>query len=236
MKKYVFIIEDKLKDMTSFFIFLHELLLDTVSRSSGNALNPGDVMLFYLHVCWDIDDEAGEKEKHKFDEIANEARGRVRSVTGIDAFHIAYCPLRWTSSDYTRSASERYGQKILTAIEDLLSKELGKAVKLSANSDPCCAVLMDVILNDTSGRDLQWLSEGHDIPTSWLYRQLTGNRCIVYSEYPPVSILEKWTKIAGMKKDGGEIIQRTYLTRSRAVYIPLREKLHQILDLKFGPV
>lgn len=234
MKKSVFIIEDKLKDMKSFFIFLHELLLNTVNKSSGKPSRPDDITIFFLHVCWDIDDETSKREKQNFDEIVDAVEQRVRYVTNGNAFKIEYHPLKWTSHDYTWEASENRGQDILTTMEGLLPKKPEKVVDLLTNNEPCCAVLMDVILNDTSDKDLQWLSEGHDIPTSWLYRKLTGSRCVVYSEYPPVSILEKWAKIAEMTGNDEEIIQRAYLTRSRAVYIPLRKRLHQILDLEFG--
>lgn len=233
MKKYVFIIEDKLKDMKSFFIFLHELLLDTASRSSGKMLNPDDVTIFFFHVCWDIDNETERRENQTFDKITDAVRQCVTSVNKGGAFQIEYHPLKWKSCDYTCDTSGERGQEIYAKIETLLSEKPGEALKPLMDSESCYAVLMDVILNDTSGKDLQWLSEGHDIPTSWLYRKLTENRCVVYSEYPPTFVLEKWKKAAGMDGKGEEVFQRAYLTRSRAVYIPLREKLHQILDLEF---
>lgn len=216
MKKCVFIIEDSLKDMDSFFIFLHELLLDTTVRDTREKLTPDQVKVFFLHICWDAETQDGAR--NEFDEIYLTVRNRVKKVTKGTPFQIEYHPILWKNDSYDQSSNAEYSRKIFERIQQLRENESNYVV------------LMDVILNDIPDKDMRWLAEGTDIPTSYLYQSLTGDRCIAYSKYPKANVLEKWRELAGIS-ESEQVFQRTYLTRSRGIYLPLEEKLHRILGI-----
>lgn len=225
MKKCVFIIEDRLKDMNSFFLFLHELLLNTRDSSLGEALTSDDVKIFFLHICWD--EEIQAKSERDFETIKADVQNRVKQVAGVDAFKMQYHSVLWENESYDPGSSKTKGDELFKQIEKLQGKECSPG---EPGAERGYVVLMDVILNDDADKDLSWLAEEHDIPTSCLYRSLTGDRCIVYSKYPKAIVLEKWKRLAKMSKDEN-VFPRVYLTRSRAVYVPLEEKLHKILGL-----
>lgn len=214
MQKCIFIIEDRLKDMDSFFIFLHELLLSATDQDTGENLTSNQVKVFFLHICWDTETQGGAK--NDFDEIYSIVMKRVKKATKEEPFQIEYYPISWKNDSYVQSSSTEYSREILELIHQLRGDEANYVV------------LMDVILNDLTDKDTRWLTEGTDVPTSCLYRSLTGDRCVAYSKYPQVSVLEKWRKQAEMA-ESEKVFQRTYLTRSRAVYLPLEKKLHRIL-------
>lgn len=219
MKRSLFIIEDSLKDMDSFFIFLHELLLGTKvqdTKDTEKELSPDQVEAFFLHICWDAETPEGHRDE--FDEIYSTVRNRVKKVTQGTTFQIEYHPILWKNDSYNQSAIERCSDEILQRLNELKGNEIDYAV------------LMDVILNDSMDKDMRWLEDGNDIPTSSLYRKLSGERCIAYSKYPKANVLEKWRERAGIE-ESEQVFQRTYLTRSRAVYLPLEKKLHRILGI-----
>lgn len=223
MKKCIFIIEDRLKDMANFFIFLHELLLDTTVQSTGKNLTPDQVKVFFLHVCWDA--ETTDGAKGEFEKIYTAVKERVEKVTDESAFQIEYHPILWENNSYDQGSSEKRGREILEQINRLQKKESDGT---GAADD--YVVLMDVILSDITDKDLRWLTEGNNIPTSCLYRELTGGRCIAYSKYPKAIALENWKRLAGMDKDAN-VFPRIYLVRSRGIYLPLENKLHEILGI-----
>lgn len=220
MKKKVFIIEDRLKDMDSFFIFLHELLLGTIDQDTGTSLTPDSINVFFLHICWDEKTQDGAKKE--FDKIYSTVIKRVESVTQKAPFQITYHPILWENDSYVQNSSKDCKDELFELICQLLK------------NDTKYVVLMDVILNDNMDKDMSWLAEGNDIPTSCLYRTLTGDQCIAYSKYPQANVLEKWQELAGIRKRD-QVFQRTYLTRSRAIYLPLEKKLHRILGITRDP-
>lgn len=217
MKKILFIIEDSLKDMDSFFIFLHELLLGTTVQDTEVKLSSDQVKVFFLHICWDAETKEGDKDE--FDKIYSTVENRVKKVTQGTAFHIEYHPFLWENTSYDQSSIKHRSDEILNKIE----KERGNETDY--------VVLMDVILNDSTDKDMRWLEDGNNIPTSFLYQNLPRERCIAYSKYPKANVLEKWRERAGII-ESEQVFQRTYLTRSRAVYLPLEKKLHKILGIK----
>lgn len=223
MKKCIFIIEDRLKDMEDFFIFLHELLLGTMDQNTGEDLTLDQVKVFFLHICWDMGTADGAKGD--FQKIWTVVEDRVKKVTGGEPFQTEYHPILWQNDSYDQNSSEKHSSEILEQIDQLREKE---AAVPSAEID--YVVLMDVILSDAADKDMRWLAEGNDVPTSCLYRELTDSRCIAYSKYPKAIVLEKWREQAGMD-ESIRVFKRIYLTRSRGVYLPLEEKLHGILGI-----
>lgn len=226
MGKYVFIVEDKLKDLDGFFLSLNDLLLDA-PVIGGGVLGSEDLKLFFLHICWETDDPV--KGKDLFDEKIDEVKKQVRMMIDENAFEAEYHAIQQQSDRYTAADSRKYGEQILHKIQELLANELRHDVELPNAGEPCYVVLMDVILNDAPGKDLTLIEKGDKIPSSWLYQQLTADWCIVYSEYPSASTCTKWKEITGVHE---EIIERMLIARSRATYVELEKRIYQILGLE----
>lgn len=216
MAKYIFVVDDILKDMESLFIYLHELLIDTTDQNTQNMLTSDQVKVFFLHICWDAKTQDGAK--NEFDEIYSNVENRVTKILDEAPFQIEYHAILWESNSYVQSSSTDCSSEIFDLIHQLRGNETDYVV------------LMDVILNDLMDKDIRWLTEGNDIPTSRLYRTLTGDQCIPYSKYPKASILEKWVELAQLD-EGEQVFKRIYLTRSRGVYLPLENKMHKILHI-----
>lgn len=231
MEKCVFIIEDTLKDLEGLFLALHELLLDATMKDQARKLRHDDLKLFFMHICWEKD--APKTGKEYFEKEYEAVRERVRKMTqtaglsDTEAFEAEYCSVELDSGSYRPETCVEKGEQILNKMKELLCRELG-AVQFPDSDQPRYAVLLDLILNEEPDKDLRWIGEGREVPSSWLYKQFTGKRCAGYSEYPPAPTCQKWRELAGMED---KIIPRERITRSRANYVPLESKLYQALNI-----
>lgn len=223
MKKYVFIVEDQLKDLDGFFLCLNDLLLETCDMDTGEQVNLEGLNLFFLHICWSGD--ASSDRDAIFKEKIDIVKRHVKEKINTDAFVPEYCPVLLDDKNYTSKTSENCANELYNKIQEHMDKPTAPNT-----NPPHYVVLMDVILNNDPKKDYKWIQGEKDTLSSCLYRLLPKQQCIVYSEYPPAPICEKWSKVARLS---GEIIERELITRSRAIYVPFETRLYQALRLKF---
>lgn len=220
MNRYVFIVEDQLKDLDGFFLCLNDLLLDVRTKDAEERIGADSIKLFFLHIRWKND--GADDEEKAFMEKVNAVKAHIKKTMGMKAIDVRYCQMLLDNSCYTPETSQQYADTLYTKIRDLMADEQGNHVAFPY------VVLMDVILNNDPKMDYKWIQEGKSILSSCLYRRLPTGKCVVYSEYPPAPVCEKWANDAGMN---GEIMEREFITRSRAIYAPFEEKLYHALAL-----
>lgn len=220
MNRCVFIVEDQLKDLDGFFLCLNDLLLGARAVDLEERIGADDIKMFFLHIRWKQD--GANDEKKAFLEKAAAVKTHFKETMKIRAIETEYCQMKLDNRKYTPETSKEYADKLYSKIQSLMAKVREN------NIDPSYVVLMDVILNNDPKMDYKWIQEGKRILSSWLYRQFPTGQCVVYSEYPPAPVCEKWANDAKMD---GEIMERELITRGRAIYAPFEEKLYQALAL-----
>lgn len=222
MKKYIFIVEDQLKDLDGFFLCLNDLLLGAYDEDTGTQIEPDELKLFFLHVLWSRD-APGDGEAIFTEKITGVKR-QIKEKIKMDAFMPEYCPVVLEDENYTPETSKKDSDVLYDKIQEIMDE-----TAVSSPSLLSYVVLMDVILNNDPKKDYKWIQEEKDTLSSQLCRRLPNEQCIVYSEYPPAPICEKWSKAAHLT---GEIMEREFITRSRAIYVPFEKKLYKALRLR----
>lgn len=216
--KTVILVDDDIRHAEKLLQTVEAILISASKQVDGPRLL--DMRIIYMHV---INNEGNQADiiaelRKSFEKIID--RIKKRAGTKENMVDIEYIPVLL---EYEQGI-EKYGTVFMS--------ELQKNTK-KTNADNEYAILLDLILfAQEDSNTLATQQTGQDMETLSIkvYKEYRDN-CLLYSSYPPKSIIEKWREIAGIAGTKEEPFQLSYIANGRAIYVPFQRDLLKLLKI-----
>lgn len=226
MKRCVFIIEDKLTDIFGCLLTLQ------ASLSAGckdKAIDLGDMYLGFLHIC-----EAGSSEEERFNTAFKDSLDYMKKYSQQSIGSARYIAVPISKDIYSTGGANEAVEKIIQEQKTYLTEcgftsEFVQGFPQACSADEAYVLLLDVILFQANGLDQDLIHDCQPVLSAILHDRFPQGQCITYTNYNDFCG-DKWVK--SLKTDVGEMpIEREKLTRARAIFTPLKDRLYRALGI-----
>lgn len=225
MKRAVFVIDDKINDVSGILLSLNAMLLNQLSDEEQV-----DTSIFVLHIIWDSDENIQSLHEF-FDRELRDVQSNVRRVGRSPLEHVQYIPISLKNEAYSIDSCSILVEQIVDEQKKLIEERWGENL---LNGFPevngttlSYAVFLDIVLS--LQKDRGYIEGKKEVLSSCLYNRYPHSHCIVYTNYHESGITESWMDIAATNEAP---IHREFLSRARAIHIDIRNKLYHALSIK----
>lgn len=230
MKRCIFIVEDKLADISGCLLTLQTILNAGLKNRQEDEWR--DIRLCLFHICGDS--ETRENYESRFQNAFRHSqevmkKNNMYSLGGADYIAVPLGQEYYDSNEVDILVNGIITEQKKYLEEHDFTVEFFQNFPHTASNDAAYVLLLDIILALKDNVDQERIQERKPILSSCLYTHFPKEHCITYTNYSEY-YGDKWVALAGVSSE--EIpIERERLTRARAIYTPLKNRLFQALDL-----
>lgn len=238
MKRYIFIVDDDMTDISGYLLTLQVVLGPRFAEHPPEDLK--DISICFLHICWHDDECAKTEYTSRFNNAFQHIQRELKANDLPTLCQADYKCVALDGRDYCSDSSDKQivdalVNKIIDVQKEYLRKQntskkfLAKFPNTSSE-DATYVLLLDIILNQSNGIDQSRMQKKWPVLSSGIYARFPKERCITYTNYQGY-YGDEWAALANVINSDKQPIRRELLTRPRAIYIPFRDRLYRALDL-----
>ncbi len=215
MKRRVFIVDDKIDDVSGFLLVLYATLSDRFDKEEELKARFEEIELFYIDILWDERPEVLQSRKDFFTESCADVERHVQNA-GVPLFsNMEYLPVSLSE--------ERYRDQIKRGE---LAEQVYNAISEMQQDGSPYVILLDIILN--LNMDTGEIHNRADVLSSILFREkIDEKHCIVYSTYDGF-LFDNWKLLT---KKEPNCVWREWVCRGRAIDQKYQQGLLSALKL-----
>lgn len=229
MKRCIFIVEDKLADISGCLLTLQTILNAGLKDRQEEWR---DIWLCLFHVC--EDGKTQEDYKDRFQKAFQHSRDIMKEngmsfLSGADYIAVPLGQDPYDSCGVDILVDKIIGEQKTYLKRHSFTAEFVRKFPHASGDDAAYVLLLDIILALRDNVDQERIQNREHILSSCLYTRFPKEHCITYTNYSDY-YGDKWVALAGVPSE--EVpIERERMTRARAIYTPLKHRLYKALGL-----
>lgn len=218
MKRQIFIVDDKIKDVRGFLLILYAVLSDHFDDEKEMEARFEEIELFYIDILWENRPEVFKDRKEYFDKSCAYVKEHVNKGN-VPSFSMNYLHVCLSEENYRDQANRSE-----------MAKQVYDVIEEKRQEGYPYAILLDIILN--LNVDTGEIHNRADILSSLLFREkINEKNCIVYSTYEDF-LFDDWINLVKNTPNCTlTCVRREWICRGRTIDLKYQKWLLNALEL-----